>query len=147
RELSVRLALGATRARLVRQLLTESLLVAAIGGALGILVGRRGQRLLPGALGQASPLDWRMLAFVITVTTLTGVIFGIAPALRSTRQDVTGALRDRTGNVTGSHRLFGQSLIVAQVAISLALLIGAGLFLRTLQNLRHVDLGFNPRNV
>jgi len=147
KELSVRLALGATRARLVRQLLTESLLLAAIGGALGILVGRWGQQLLPGALGQASPLDWRVLAFVIAVTTLTGVVFGIAPALRATRTDVNAVLKEHSRTVAGSRSLFGRSLVVAQVAISLVLLVGAGLFLRTLQNLRHVDLGFNPRNL
>ncbi len=147
KELSVRLALGATRARLVRQLLTESLLLASIGGALGILIGRWGQQLLPGALGQASPLDWRVLLFVIAVTTLTGVVFGIAPALRATRTDVCVALNEHSRTVAGSRGLFGRSLVVAQVAISLALVIGAGLFLRTLQNLRQVDLGFNPRNL
>jgi predicted permease len=147
RELSVRLALGATRARLVRQLLTESLLVAAIGGALGILAGRWGQQLLPGALGQASPLDWRVLAFVIAVTTLTGVVFGIAPALPATRTDVNVALKEHSRSLAGSRSLFGRTLVVAQVAISLVLLIGAGLFIRTLENLRHVDFGFNPRNV
>jgi predicted permease len=147
RELSVRLALGATRARLVRQLLTESLVLAAIGGALGILVGRWGQQLLPGALGQASPLDWRVLAFVITVTTLTGVVFGIAPALPTTRADVTVALKEHSRHLAGARSLFGRALVVAQVAISLVLLIGAGLFIRTLENLRHVDFGFNPRQV
>ena len=147
RELSVRLALGATHARLVRQLLTESVLLAAIGGALGILVGRWGQQLLPGPTGHASPIDWRVLAFVITVTTVTGIVFGIAPALRATRTDINAALKEHSRNVAGSRSLFGRSLVVAQVAISLVLLIGAGLFLRTLQNLRHVDIGFNPRNV
>ncbi|HEV3061617.1 MAG TPA: ABC transporter permease [Vicinamibacterales bacterium] len=147
RELSVRLALGATRGRLARQLLTESLLLAAIGGVLGMLVGRWGQQLLPGAPGQSSPLDWRVLVFVIAVTTLTGVVFGTAPALRATRTDVSAALKDHNRSVAGSPRLFGSFLVVAQVAISLVLLVGAGLFLRTLQNLRHGDLGFNPRNV
>jgi predicted permease len=147
KELSVRVALGATRARLVRQLLTESLLLAAIGGALGVLVGRWGQRLLPGATGHASPLDWRVLAFVITLTTVTGIVFGIAPALRATRADINVALKENGRNVAGTRSLFGRFLVVAQVALSLVLLIGAGLFLRTLQNLRQVDFGFNPRNV
>jgi len=147
KELSVRLALGATRPRLVRQLLTESLLLAAMGGALGILVGRWGQQLLPGTMGHASPLDWRVLAFVIIVTSMTGVVFGIAPALRATRTDVNVALKEQSRTVAGSRSLFGRSLVAAQVAISLVLLIGAGLFLRTLENLRHVDFGFNPRNV
>ncbi len=147
KELSVRLALGATRARLVRQLLTESLLLAAIGGALGVIIGRWGQQLLPGNPGQVSPLDWRVFAFVIVVTTVAGVVFGIAPALRATRADVSAALKENSRSVSVSRSLLGQSLVVAQVAISLVLLVGAGLFLRTLQNLRQVDVGFNPRNV
>jgi predicted permease len=133
--------------RLVRQLLTESLMLAGIGGALGLLIGRWGQPLLPGAAGQPSPLDWRVLAFVIVVTTVTGVVFGIAPALRATRTDVNTALKESSRAVAGSRSLLGNSLVVAQVAISLVLLSGAGLLLRTLQNLRHVDFGFNPRNL
>ena len=147
KELSVRLALGATRARLVRQLLTESVLLAAIGGALGVLVARWGQQLLPGTPGQVSPLDWRVLAFVIAVTAVTGVVFGIAPALRATRADVNSALKETSRSVSASRSVLGRSLVVAQVALSLVLLVGAGLFLRTLQNLRHVDVGFNPQNV
>ena len=147
RELSVRLALGATRARLVRQLLTESLLLAAIGGALGLIVGRWGQALLPGAPGQPSPLDWRVMAFVIGITAATGILFGVAPALRSTRTDVNSALKETNRNVAGSRSVLGKTLVIGQVAISLVLLSGAGLMLRTLQNLRHVDIGFNPRNV
>jgi predicted permease len=146
-ELSVRLALGATRARLIRQLLTESLLLAGMGGALGILVARWGQQLLPGAAGQASPLDWRVLAFVIGVTSLTGVVFGMAPALQATQRDVSLALKGNSRGGTAASSLLGRSLVVAQVAICMVLLIGAGLFLRTLRNLRHVDVGFNPRNV
>jgi predicted permease len=147
KELSVRLALGATRGRLVRQLLTESLLLASIGGALGILVGRWGQTLLPGPPGQPAPLDWRVMAFVIGVTTVTGIIFGIAPALRATRTDVNSALKEQSRSVAGGRSVLGKALLVAQVAISLVLLIGAGLFLRTLDNLRKVDVGFNPHNV
>jgi predicted permease len=147
KELSVRLALGATRARLVRQLLTESLLLAAIGGALGVIIGRWGQQLLPGNAGQVSPLDWRVLTFVIAVTTVAGVVFGIAPALRATRADVAGALKETSRSVSPSRSLLGRWLVIAQVAISLILLVGAGLFLRTLHNLRQVDVGFNPRNV
>jgi predicted permease len=147
RELAVRLALGATRARLVRQLLTESVLLAAIGGALGLLVARWGQPLLPIAAAAALPFDWRVLAFVVTVTTATGVAFGIAPALRSTRTDVSAALKDESRGIVRSRGLLAKALVVAQVTISLVLLVGAGLFLRTLQNLRQVDIGFNPRNV
>ena len=93
----------------------------AIGGALGILVGRWGQQLLPGATGQVSPLDWRVLAFVLAVTTVTGIVFGIAPALRATRTDVNAALKENSRSVAGSRSLLGRPLVVAQVAISLVL--------------------------
>jgi predicted permease len=147
KELSVRLSLGATRWRLIQQLLTESLLLASMGGTLGILVGQWGQQLLPGVLGQAVPLDWRVLAFVLGVTTLTGIAFGIAPALRATGVNVSAALKENSHSVTGSHSILSKGLLVVQVAISLVLLMGAGLFLRTLHNLRQVDVGFNPHNV
>jgi len=147
KELSVRLSLGATRPRLIRQLLTESLLLASVGGGLGILVGHWGKQLLPGAPGQAPLLDGRVLAFVLAVTGLTGIVFGIAPALRATGGDVNAALKQTSRSVAGSRSLLGKSLLVVQVAISLVLLVGAGLFLRTLHNLRHVDVGFNPQNL
>jgi predicted permease len=147
KELSVRLSLGATRLRLIRQLLTESLLLASVGGALGILVGYWGKQLLPGPPGTAPLLDWRVLAFVLAVTGLTGIVFGIAPALGATGVDVNTALKQSSRNVAGSRSILGKSLLIAQVAISLVLLVGAGLFLRTLHNLRHVDVGFNPQNL
>jgi predicted permease len=147
RELSVRLSLGATRSRLIRQLLTESLLLASMGGALGILVGYWGKQLLPGAPGQMTPLDWRILAFVLVITGVTGIIFGIAPALRGTGINVNAALKETSRSVMGSRSRLGKSLLIVQVAISLMLLVGAGLFLRTLHNLRHVDVGFNPQNL
>jgi predicted permease len=147
KELSVRLSLGATRPRLIRQLLTESLLLASMGGALGILVGYWGRQLLPGTPGQMTVLDWRMLAFVTGITGLTGIVFGIAPALRGTGMNVSSALKDTGRSVIGSRSILGRSLLVVQVAISLVLLVGAGLFLRTLHNLRHVDVGFNPQNL
>ncbi|MBZ5559351.1 MAG: ABC transporter permease [Acidobacteriia bacterium] len=147
KELSVRLSLGATRARLIRQLLTESLVLAAIGGALGVLVGYWGQQLLPGAPGQTAGLDWRVLAFVAAVTTATGVVFGIAPALRATGVNVSAGLKENSRSLAGTRSVLSRSLLVAQVAISLVLLIGAGLFLRTLQNLRQVNVGFDPRNL
>ena len=147
KELSVRLSLGATRRRLVRQLLTESLLLAAMGGVLGILVAYWGRRLLPGAPSQLRPLDWRVLLFVFAVTGLTGLIFGIAPALRATSMNVSSALKETSRSVIGSRSLLGRSLLIVQVAISLVLLVGAGLFLRTLANLRQVDVGFNPQNL
>jgi predicted permease len=148
REISVRLSLGATRWRLIRQLLTESLLLSSIGGVLGVLVGYWGRRLLPGAeTARGHELDWHVLVFVVAVTAITGLVFGIAPALRATRLSVSSTLKDSSRSVVASRSLLGKVLLVVQVAISLVLLIGAGLFLRTLQNLRTVDVGFNPQNL
>ena len=147
RELSVRLSLGATRGRLIRQLLAESLLLASIGGALGILVGYWGKGLLPPPFHNAALADWRVVAFVAVLTPLTSVLFGIAPALRATGTGVSDALKQTGRSVAGPRTLLGKALLVVQVAISIVLLVGAGLFLRTLQNLRHVDVGFNPHNI
>ena len=147
REISIRLSLGATRWRIVRQLLTESLLLAFLGGALGLLVAYWGRQLLPGSVGEAPLFDWRVLAFVFAVTGLTGIIFGLAPAIRASRGDVNSALKQSGRSVVASRSVLGKSLIVVQVAISLVLLVGSGLFLRTLYNLRTVDVGFNPHNL
>jgi predicted permease len=147
RELSVRLSLGATRGRLIRQLLTESLLLAFAGGALGIVVGYWGKLLLPAPVNQAAMLDWRVLGFVMLVTAMTGIVFGIAPALRATGVNLNDVLKQSGRSVSGSRSALSKSLLVVQVAISLVLLVGAGLFLRTLTNLRQVDVGFNPRNL
>jgi predicted permease len=146
-ELSVRLALGATRPKLIRQLLTESLLLSAIGGAMGLLIARWAQPLLQNVSEQASPLDWRVFAFAVAVSTVTGVAFGVAPALRATRTDVNSALKRNTRSVARSGTRLGKSLVIAQVTISLVLVAGAGLFLRTVHNLRRVDIGFNAHNV
>jgi predicted permease len=147
KELSVRQSLGATRWRLVRQLLTESVLLAAIGGALGIAVGYWGRALLPAGPNQSAPLDWRVFAFVAAITLLTGIVFGIVPALRGTGINVNSALKETSRSVVGTRSLLGKALLIIQVAISLVLLVGAGLFLQTLKNLRHVDVGFNPQNL
>ena len=147
KELSVRLSLGATRWRLVRQLLTESLLLAGMGGVLGILIGYWGYKLLPTPAGTSTPLDWRVLLFVLLISAATGILFGIAPALRGTGVNVNSALKDTGRSVIASKSILGKSLLVAQVALSLVLLVGAGLFLQTLHNLRHVDVGFNPENL
>lgn len=147
KEMSVRLSLGATQGRLIRQLLTESVVLASMGGALAIPLGHWSKRLLPGAAAAATPLDWRVLAFVAAISMLTAIICGLAPALRATGINVNGALKESSGTIVGSRALLGKALLVAQVGISLVLLIGAGLFLRTLQNLRDVDVGFNPHNL
>ncbi len=145
KEISIRLSMGATRYRLVRQLLTESLLLSLLGGALGLLAGYWSRQLLPFA--QTAPLDWRVFAFTATLCVLTGVTFGLVPALRATSVDLSGAMKETSRSVSRSRTLLSKSLLVAQVAISLVVLVGAGLFLRTLQNLRNVAVGFNTQNL
>jgi predicted permease len=145
KEIAVRLSIGATRGRLIRQLLTESVLLASLGGALGLLVAYWGRQLLPGTTGQA-PLDWRVMLFAAAVAFATGILFGLAPALRVT-SNAGEALKNTNRTVIGSRTLLTKTLLVVQVAISLVLLIGAGLFLRTVYNLRQVDVGFNPNNL
>jgi predicted permease len=154
KEIAVRLAIGASRWRIVRQLLTESLLLAILGGAVGVLFAYWGKDLLlilrpwGGAeLALDLKLDLRLLGFTIAVSLATGLLFGLAPALRATRVDLTPALKDNARSVTGSRSFLTKSLIIAQVAMSLVLLVGAGLFVRTLRNLQSVDVGFNRENL
>jgi predicted permease len=146
REISIRLSLGATRRRLIRQLLTESLILSVMGAAVGLVLAVWGQPLLPGSLGRPVPMDWRLLAFVVTTSVLTAIAFGILPALRATR-DISASLKDNSRTATSTRSVLGRSLMIVQVALSLVLLFGAGLFLRTLQNLRAVDVGFDPQNL
>ena len=145
REISVRLSMGATRGRLVRQLLTESLLLSSLGGVLGVLVGYWSRALLP--FGEKAPLDWRVFGFVAGVSLLTGVIFGLLPALRATGVDLSSAMKESSRSVIGSRTILSKALVVLQVALSVVLLVGAGLFLRTLENLKRVDVGFDSRNL
>ena len=147
REISVRLSMGATRGRVIRQLLTESLLLASIGGALGLVLARWGQSLLPAPVGSTAPADWRILLFTAGMTVLAGIIFGIAPALRATKMDVGIALKENSRSVAGSNTILSRALLVVQVSISVVLLVGAGLFQHTLNNLRSVDVGFDPQNL
>ncbi len=150
-EISLRQALGASRGRLMRQLLTESLLLAFIGGAVGILLAQWGVSLLVTRLAATSPLDVKpdapILLFTLGISLVSGVLFGIAPALRATKADLTTALKEKSAH--GRKRRFnlGSSLVVAQVAVSLILLVGAGLFARSLIKLQQEDLGFNRDNV
>ncbi|HMV82224.1 MAG TPA: ABC transporter permease [Blastocatellia bacterium] len=154
-EISVRLAVGAGRWRLIRQLLTESVLLAAIGGVAGILVAYWGKSALAALatrntdflpVGVEPSLSWRVLAFTAGVSLLTGIVFGLAPAWRATKADVSGALKQGRRSSGGVSKL-SKGLIVAQVALSLLLLFGAGLFIRTLNNLQKVNLGFNQENL
>jgi predicted permease len=145
KEIAVRLSMGASRPRLIRQLLTESVFLAALGGLLGILVGYWSKQLLP--FGSNVPIDWRVAGFVAGLSVLTGVVFGLMPALRATRVDLASSMKETGRSVTRGRSWLGRALLVAQVAISLVLLIGAGLFLRTIQNLRSVDVGFNTQNL
>ena len=145
REISIRLSIGATRGRLMRQLLTESILLSSLGGTLGGLFAYWLRGLLP--FGQNSPLDWRVFGFLAGVSMLTGIVFGLLPALRATRVNLSGAMKESSRSVTGSRTVLSKGLVVLQVAMSLVLLVGAGLFLRTLENLRRVDVGFDSRNL
>jgi predicted permease len=145
REIFVRLSIGATRGRLIRQLLTESVLLSSLGGALGGLVAYWLRAVLP--FGEKAPLDWRVFGFLASVSMLTGIVFGLLPALRATRVDLAGAMKESSRSVTGSRTVLSKSLVVLQVAMSLVLLVGAGLFLRTLDNLQRVDVGFDARNL
>lgn len=155
RELAVRQALGATRRRIVVQLLTESCLLSTAGAAIGVLLAWRGLHLLLAVASQGPetmPLDlsadYRVLGFTLLVTVLTALLFGVAPALRSARLELTPALRDGRGASSAASRgALSRSLIVGQVALSILLLALAGLFVRSLLNLGQVDLGFDPRNV
>ena len=154
KEIAVRLAIGAGRFRLVRQLLTESLLLAALSGALGLLLAQWGARLLltylppeQTATFDLAP-DAKALGFTLAVSLLTSLLFGLAPALGATRPDLISSLKDAVGESAGRSRLTPHKLlIVTQVALSLFLLVGAGLFVRSLQNLKNLDAGFDRENV
>jgi len=146
KEMSVRMSMGATRLRLMRQLLTESVIVALLGGTLGIAVAYWGKQLLPGAAGQA-PLDWHVLAFTSALSLITGILFGFAPAVRATSKTLNDALKETGRSVIGSRAVLTKGFLILQVAISLVLLVGAGLFLQTIRNLRDVSIGFDPENI
>ncbi|HEY6274205.1 MAG TPA: ABC transporter permease [Terriglobales bacterium] len=161
REIAVRLALGAGRARVVRQLLIESVTLSVIGGAFGLLFAYWGARAIflfvssnqPRPLAFATGVDPAVLGFTVAVSLLTGILFGIAPAFRSLRVDLTPALKQADGGLAGSGHggrkwlSIGNGLVVAQVVLAIVVLVGAGLLLRTLANLRNVDIGFNSRNI
>ena len=159
KEIAVRLVLGAGRARVIRQLLTESVMLSALGGALGIFFAYWGAETIVSfvssnqtrALGFATGIDTRVLGFTAAVSLLTGILFGLAPAFRGARVDLTPALKEGEGATGGrsAGRWFsaGNALVVAQMALAIVVLVGAGLLVRTLANLRGVDVGFDSRNL
>jgi len=152
KEIAVRLAMGASRFRLGTQFLTESLMLSAFGGIAAVFLAGWGTRILlrvvskgPETVALDVHTDARVLAFTGALAILTGMLFGLAPAWRATRVDAGPILKDNSRGVTGGSRVsLGKVLVVAQIAISLVLLIGAGLFVRTLRNLREVNLGYQP---
>jgi predicted permease len=155
REMSLRLAMGASRPRVMQQVLTEAMLLAVLGGTAGLLLGYWGRDLIPSLFedswhqsGVDPQMDWRVFAFAFAITLITGLLFGVAPAWRCTRADVNSGLKE-TGRMSSSRpkAILGKSLVVFQVSLSLLLLIGAGLFLRTLLNLRTTTIGFNPEHI
>ncbi|HET9529396.1 MAG TPA: ADOP family duplicated permease, partial [Blastocatellia bacterium] len=156
KEIAVRLAVGASRWRLIRQMLTESVLLAGLGALVGILFSlwiKDGLLTVSnwGGLGMSAldpQIDLRVLGFTLALSLVTGILFGIAPAFRATRIDLTPSLKESGRNSSAiSRSVLSRSLVVAQVAMSLVLLIGAGLIIRTLHNLQNVDAGFNRENL
>jgi predicted permease len=149
REIAVRLAIGANQRRLLQQLLTESMLLGLLGGITGSLLAIGGVRLLVELLGANTTLplapDWRVLAFTITISLLTGIIFGLVPALQTLRVRVTPALKNATRSTPepGSRFTWGKGLIVGQVALSLLVLFAAGLLVRSLQKLMTQNFGYS----
>jgi predicted permease len=156
KEIAVRLAMGATRGRIVTQLLIETLSLSALGGVLGLALAFWADKALmslylPSSssnLNISTTPDFRVLVFTLLVTVVTGLIFGLAPALQATRPDVGKTLKDQAGAVVGGgHGRLRNALVVTQVALSLLLLIGAGLFLRSLKNLSNLGPGFRPERL
>ena len=153
REMAVRLSLGAGRFRVVRQLLTESVMLASLGGALGVLFAIWGSRSLTLLLSNGhenftlhAELNWNVLGVTAALSVVCGLLFGLVPAIQSTRPEVMPALKNGSGG-GGSRRRAQHVLVVAQIAISFLLLVAAGLFVRTLNNLHSVQLGYARENI
>ena len=156
REMAVRTALGAARIRIVRQLLTESILLGSIGGILGVVIGIWAGRLVSSIRLEIANIpikfdfsfDWRVFAFGLGIALVTGLLVGLAPAWRAARSDFNKVLHEGSRGILGSGKSRVRSaLVVAQVAVSLMLLVVAGLFVRSAQNAEHSYLGFDPHNV
>lgn len=154
KEIALRLAIGASRGRIVSQLLVESVLLGIIGGAIGLAVASWTTKFLLGFLPTSETphvisgaMDWRVLGFNFALALGTGLLFGLVPAWRSTNPNLAPVLKDQAGSVVGGGVGFRKALVVAQVTISILLLISAGLFIRTLRNLRLLDLGIKTESV
>ena len=153
REMSVRVALGASRSRIIRQLLTESLLLAVIGAALGILLAHWGTSLianqLPGGIPRLSEagVDLRVLAFTLGVSLLTGLLFGLAPALQASHLNLTEALKEGDRGSSGGRQRLRSLFVVTEVALTLTLLVGAGLLIQSFRRVLQVDPGFKAENL
>jgi putative ABC transport system permease protein len=155
REMAVRIAIGATRARLTRQLLCESLLLSLAGGGLGLLIAIGGTRALvalgAGAIPRADEVgfDTRVLLVTSVVSVMTGILFGLAPAFSASRTELVSSLKDGGRSASGGHAhgRFRNVLVASQFAVALTLLIGAGLMMRTLSAMHTIDPGFDPRGV
>jgi predicted lysophospholipase L1 biosynthesis ABC-type transport system permease subunit len=154
REMAIRLSIGAGRPRVLRQLLTESVLLACAGGALGVAFAFWGVRFLNLLLANhthgsdlEAQINWHVLAVAASLSVATGILFGLAPALRSTRVDPMPALKEGHTSLARGRLSLTRVLTVAQVAIALVMLVAAGLFTRTLANLHSVALGFHPENI
>ena len=153
RELAMRVALGAGRGRLVRQCLTEGAVLAVCGGALGVALAALGVRpfltFWPGGLPRSGEveLDWRVLLFALGVALVSGLLFGLAPALRAPVRELESVLRAGARTVTGSSRRLHSGFVMAEIALAVVLLIAAGMLGRTLLRLSSLDPGFNPHNV
>jgi predicted permease len=155
REISVRLALGASNQRVIRQMLTESLCLSTLGGAAGLLLGYLGRNILPQLLSSSwgpsalsTRFDWRVFAFTLLISVLTGLGFGVGPAWQATRTSVNAALKDGGTTMTHFRRgIVGKVLVILQISLCMLLLVSAGLFVRTLANLNALDPGFNKRSL
>jgi predicted permease len=151
REMSVRLALGAGRSRILRQVITEGLLLSTLGGAFGLLIAYFGRTLLPTFIFSSMwenndlhvPFNWKIFAFTAAITLITGVLFAALPAWAATRAEINLALKENATTATRHRKAFsGRAIVAFQVALSTLLIAGAGLFIRTLINLNHIDPGF-----
>ena len=153
REISVRVALGASRSRIVRQLLTESLVLALVGAALGILLSYWGTTFIANQLPAGIPrlseatVDARVLVFTLGVSLITGLLFGLAPALQASRLNLTDALKEGDRGSSGGRQYLRNGLVVCEVALTLTLLVGAGLLVQSFRKVLQVDPGFNAQNL